>query len=206
MEAFMKMKIMSALFAAATAVGFAAEPIAATTNNLPLEAKQSLINSKTDRNWFGYMRMGVTDSRPTDAKQVLPGLGLGLRYALPDGALDLSTSYTGVDAFAEDATSYFYTLPRVSYFYYTSEAKQQSFYAGAGLAYGGIKGKDDASFNGIIPSVTLGYEMNRHENWRSFVQLDVSQPAFATTTSSPFASVASASLGPIAEFSVGFGY
>ncbi len=201
----MKMKLMSALFTAATAVGFTADPIA-TTNNLPLEVKESLVNSKMDRNWFGYLRMGPSNSRPTDIKQVLPGLGLGLRYALPVGAIDLSASYTGVDAFAAEATSYFYTLPRVSYFYYATEAKQESFYAGAGLAYGGIKGTDDASFNGIIPSVTLGYEMNRHENWRSFVQLDVSQPALSTSTATPYASVASASLGPIAEFSVGFGY
>ncbi len=201
----MKMKLMTALFTAATAVGFAAEPIA-TTNDLPLEVKQNLVDGKMDRNWFGYMRMGIAESRPTDAAQVLPGLGLGVRYALPVGALDLSASYTGVDAFAEEATSYFYTLPRLSYLYYMTPTKQTSFFGGAGLAYGGLKGKGDASFSGIVPSVSVGYEMNRLENWRSFVQLDVSQPAFATLAERPFAKVASASLGPIVEFSLGFGY
>lgn len=201
----MKMKLMSALFTAASAVGFAADPIAAT-NDLPLEVKQNLVDSKMERNWFGYMRMGLADSRPTDVKQVLPGLGLGLRYALPVGAIDISASYTGVEAFQDEANTYFYTLPRVSYFYYATPAKQQSFYAGAGLAYGGLKGDNDASFTGIVPSATLGYEMNRHENWRSFVQLDVSQPAVATSTTNPYTKLASADLGPIAEFSVGFGY
>ena len=205
MEVFMKTKLITALLTAATTLGFAADPIV-TTNDLPTEVKQSLQDSKMDRNWFGYMRLGMADSRPTDAKQVLPGLGLGVRYDLPVGAIDVSASYTGVDAFAEESKTYFYTLPRVSYFYYATPAKQQSFYGGAGLAFGGLKTTDAVTFSGLIPSVSLGYEMNRHENWRSFIQLDVSQPAFATSKDRPFMSLASIDLGPVAEFSVGFGY
>lgn len=200
----MKMKLITALLTTATAVTLSADPIAAT-NDLPLEVKQILVDSKMERNWFGYMRLNVTDSRP-DAKQVLPGAGLGLRYDLPVGAIDVSASYTGMDAFREEVTTYFYTLPRVSYFYYATPAKQQSFYGGAGLAFGGMKTTDAVTFTGLIPSVSLGYEMNRHENWRSFVQLDVSQPAFATSTGKPFMSLASIDLGPVAEFAVGFGY
>jgi len=238
----MKMKLMTALFTTAIAVGFAADPIAAT-NDLPLEVKQTLAGSKMERTWFGYMRMGLTDSRPSDAKNVLPGLGLGIRYDLPVGAIDVSASYTGTDAFSKEPSTYFYTVPRISWFYYATPAKQQSFYGGAGLAFGGVKtkvtpvstdvtpafadvdaapvadapaaaeatvatldGLSNDKFMGLIPSVTLGYEMNRHENWRSFIQLDVSQPAFVTMKDHTFMELADAKFGPVAEFCVGFGY
>lgn len=200
----MKMKLMSVFLTAASAI-FAQEQMP-TTRELPLEVKKSLVDSQTNSSWFGYMRLGVSDSRPNEMKSVLPGLGLGCRFGLPVGALDLSASYTGYDVQAKE--SYFYTLPRLSYLMYLSPKKEQSFYAGAGLAYGGMKNKDAATFNGIIPNVSLGYEMNRLQNWHSFIQLDVSQPALTTTLEKgkSFMQVASAKLGPIAECSVGFGY
>jgi hypothetical protein len=198
----MKTKLMTVFLTAASAI-FAQEQMP-TTRELPLEVKKSLVDSQTNSPWFGYMRLGVSDSRPNDMKNVLPGLGLGCRFGLPVGALDLSASYTGNDVRADG--SYFYTLPRLSYLMYLSPKKEQSFYAGAGLAYGGLQNEDAKTFNGIIPSISLGYEMNRLQNWRSFIQLDVSQPALSTTTEKPFMHVASATLGPIAECSVGFGY
>lgn len=199
----MKKKLMSVFLTAASAI-FAQEQMP-TTRELPLEVKKSLVDSQTNSSWFGYMRLGVSDSRPNDnMKSVLPGLGLGCRYGLPVGSLDLSASYTGNDVNADK--TYFYTLPRLSYLMYLSPKKEQSFYAGAGLAYGGMKNNDASTFSGIIPSVSLGYEMNRLQNWHSFIQLDVSQPALSTAKEKPFMQVASAKLGPVAECSVGFGY
>jgi hypothetical protein len=200
----MKMKLMSVFLTAASAI-FAQEQMP-TTRELPLEVKKSLVDSQTNSNWFGYMRLGVSDSRPNEMTSVQPGLGLGCRFGLPVGALDLSASYMGNDVKAEK--SYFYTLPRVSYLMYLSPKKEQSLYAGAGLAFGGLKTNDAQKFDGIIPSVSVGYEMNRQQNWHSFFQIDVSQPALATSLEKgkSFMEVASASLGPIAECSVGFGY
>jgi hypothetical protein len=198
----MKMKLMTVCLTAASAI-FAQEQMP-TTRELPLEVKKSLADSQTNRSWFGYMRLGVSDARPNEMQNVLPGLGLGFRFGLPVGALDLSASYTGKDVRADG--SYFYTLPRLSYLMYLSPKKEQSFYAGAGLAYSAMKTVDQQTFNGITPSVSVGYEMNRLQNWRSFIQLDVSQPALVTSYEKPFMQVASASLGPVAECSVGFGY
>ena len=199
----MKTKLMTVFLTAASAI-FAQEQMP-TTRELPLEVKKSLVDSQTDSAWFGYMRLGVSDSRANDnMKSVFPGLGLGCRYGLSFGALDLSASYTG--NYVNSADTYFFTLPRLSYLMYLTPKKEQSFYAGAGLAYGGMKTKDATTFYGIIPSVSVGYEMNRQQNWHSFIQLDVSQPALSTNYEKPFMHVASASLGPIAECSVGFGY
>ncbi len=199
----MKKKLMTVFLTAASAI-FAQEQMP-TTRDLPLEVKKSLVDSQTNNFWFGYMRLGVSDSRPNDnMKSVLPGLGLGCRYGLPFGALDLSASYTGNHV--NSAETYFYTLPRLSYLMYLSPKKEQSFYAGAGLAYAGMKTKNADTFNGIAPSVSVGYEMNRLQNWHSFIQLDVSQPAFSTSKDKSFFELASAKLGPVAECSVGFGY
>jgi hypothetical protein len=198
----MKTKLMTLFVTAASAI-FASEQMP-TTQELPLEVKKSLVDTKLNNNWFGYMRLGLSDSRPNKIASVLPGLGLGCRYGLSFGALDLSASYMG-DDFKADGT-YFYTLPRLSYLMYSSPKKDQSFYAGAGLAYGGMRNKDATTFNGIIPSVSVGYEMNRQQSWHSFIQVDFSQPAFATHSEKPYMQVASAKLGPIAECSVGFGY
>ncbi len=198
----MKTKLVTMFLTAASAI-FASEQMP-TTKELPLEVKKNLVDANLNSSWFSYMRLGVSDARPNEITRVLPGLGLGCRFGLPVGALDISASYTGTDVAAKGR--YFYTAPRISYFLYASPKKEQSFYAGPGLAYGGMKTLDDATFNGIIPSLSVGYEMNRLQKWRSFIQVDVSQPAFSTTTTKPFMHVASASLGPIAECSVGFGY
>jgi hypothetical protein len=197
----MKTKLMTLFVTAASAI-FASEQMP-TTQELPLEIKKSLVPAQTSSDWFGYMRLGVSDSRPNEMTAVLPGLGLGCRFGLPVGALDLSASYTGNDVKAEN--TYFYTVPRLSYLLYLSPHKAQSLYAGAGLAFGGVKNKDATTFDGIIPSVSAGYEMNRLQNWRSFIQVDVSQPALSTAKGT-FMNVASAALGPIVECSVGFGY
>ncbi len=196
---------MFAILTAVSSFGFASEPLA--TTELPLEVKQSLVNVKSVRNWFGYMRMGPSSRPVGDAANVLPALGLGWRYSIASSAIDISASYTGVDAFASNKESYSFTLPRVSYLYYFSpESKAQSFYMGAGLAYGGSK-TDAMAFNGLIPSLSAGYEMNRHQNWRSFMQLDVSHPTFATTLDKPFVHMANMNFSAItAEFSVGLGY
>lgn len=200
----MKTKLVTVFLAAASAI-FAVDSL--PTTQFPLEVKKSL-NDTTTRNWFGYMRLGASNARPNELERVTPDLAVGCRFGLPVGALDLSASYTGTDVGAKGR--YFYTAPRVSYFLYSSPKKDASFYAGPGIAFGGMQCgvslMNMTTFTGIIPSLSAGYEMNRHHNWRSFFQIDVSQPAFKTSKDKPYMKVASRDLGPIAECSVGFGY
>jgi hypothetical protein len=197
----MKTKFVT-LFLTAASVIFAAEPMP-TTKELPLQVKRSPVAIEHS-NWFSYLRLSASDARPNEMGRVTPGVGLGFRFGLPIGALDVSASYNGTDVQAKGR--YFYNAPRVAYFLYSSPQKDQSFYAGPGVAFGGMKTLDATTFTGIIPSLSVGYEMNRHQNWRSFLQVDVSQPAFTTAKKKPFMEVASAKLGPIAEASIGFGF
>jgi len=78
-------------------------------------------------------------------------------------------------------------------------ASDQTVYGGLGLAWGGLTTKDDRNFQGIVGSATLGAEFFRKATFRTFAELNVSQPALARTVSTKFP-------GPIAEFSIGAGF
>ncbi len=200
----MKKTMTTAILTLAAALGFADEQPAGalplSANDLPREKK--ILAAETASNpSFTYFRMGVTDSYPADSVQVVPGLGLGYRMAAGDGAVDVSANYTR----ANKDGAYFYTLPKAAYLHYLTPQKNQSLYAGAGLAYGGLKSKDGTTFKGIVPNVAVGFEMNRKANFHSFVQLDVSQPALAVDSKS-ILKLPETSPGPIAELSFGAGF
>ena len=222
----MKTKFATAILTAASLTGFAAELV--STNDLPLDIKSSVVDAKSNRNWFGYMKLGLGDNTRTDAERVLPNAGAGVRYALPVGAVDVSGSYSG-DAFSKEKDAYFYRAGS-SYLYYFSD-RAQSFYLGAGLNYGGLKtNKEEAkatdlvaqassdvstdaakeatvnTFQGVIPTLTVGYEANRGYNEvRPFMELAISQP-FLSLEKGSYGKLAEWTLGPVVEFSVGFGY
>jgi len=185
----MKKEITSLFLTLATAFGFAQDAIPETIPNLvQLEVTPSLpsIEAKmTPTKSFGYLRMGVSDSHlPTDGvQQMLPGLGLGYRLAAGSSAIDISASFNRRDFRSDEGKEhvFVYTLPKANYLYYITAESNNSFYAGAGMAWGGVKTRDEREFHGLIPNVALGYEMNRNAAWRSFVQLDVSQPAIAAS-------------------------
>lgn len=210
----MKSMIMTAFFAVATTFGFAAETITLTAPVSHIHG----FDVKSDYNaWRGYVRLGLSNSRPNDDfSHMFPDVGVGIRYALPVGALDVSTSYTGDYPFSKkDGKTYFYTAPRASYLLYISPEKNNSLYGGVGIAFGGLKKAHQGTFHGFIPSVSAGYEMNRGQRVSNFVQLDVSQPALATSLTSasalPTAKAAvfktvGWNLGPIVQFSAGCGF
>ncbi len=195
----MKTKLATALFSAVTALGFAQDAPAAS---FPIDKKISE-KAAASKASFGYVRMGIADSDAVNTFETLPGLGVGYRWALGNGALDMSANYTR-ELKSGDTEHYFYTAPKVSYLHYLNAASDQSFYGGLGLAWSGIKKADAANnFDGITPSASIGYEMNRHETVRTFAQLDVYQPALAITASS----ISVDNLpGPLAEVSFGLGF
>ncbi len=205
----MKKTLTTAIFTIGTVLGFAQEAIqepAINATAIPTEVKTSIpIEKKVSENEsFLYLKMSASDSQPVsdinDVKMV-PGLGLGYRLASGSSALDVSASYNYRNIRDDEGKkhTYFYTVPKANYLYYTSPAKNNSFYAGGGLAWGGMKTKDDKEFMGLIPNAAIGYEINRKSALRTFVQLDVSQPAIAATQKGNFP-------GPFAELSIGAGF
>lgn len=200
---------MIAILTLAAAAAFADEVVLVPANTDALskaivtEAKPVFKieeKAKIDRS-FGYLKMEVSDSKlSTENVKVAPGLGLGYRVVSGSSAIDISASYSGREERTEEGrkASYVYTLPKANYLYYLSGEKNYSAYAGGGLAIGGEK-KEGSEFHGLIPNVSLGLEMNRNAAWRSFVQLDVSQPAIA-------ASLRGTLPGAFAEVSAGVGF
>ncbi|MBX7066196.1 MAG: hypothetical protein K1X28_03090 [Parachlamydiales bacterium] len=206
----MKKTFTTAFLTIAAAFGFAQDVTPDVRPNLTqLEVTPALPSLKekvTPKKSFGYLRMGVSDTElnKTDI-QVLPGVGLGYRLVAGSSAIDLSASFNRRKTVSDEGReeTWHYTVPKANYLYYLSAESNNSFYAGAGLAWGGVDTRntdgDKSSFIGLIPNVALGYELNRTGTLRSFIQLDVSQPAIAAVKEGAFPKT-------FAELAVGAGF
>lgn len=166
---------------------------------LDLDIQRPIKEEKRSNSFF-YVKMGAGDSHPTNSAQVLPGIGLGYRLNGGNSAIDFSAHYTsGRGVKGDKERAYFLTFPRVSYLRYLSPKSPHSLYGGVGLAWTTLKTKDNRRFNGLTPSATVGYEITRQSRLKTFLQIDVSQPALAESSKGAFP-------GPVAEASVGFGF
>lgn len=196
----MKKTITTAILTATAALAFANEPSVKPLPDLSLDRKAPAKTEMTaSKPGFTYFRLGAADSHPTTSIQIVPGLGVGYRLKAGNGAVDLSANYSSAKGWKEESNSFFWTLPKASYVHYMNASGDQSAYGGVGLAWGGLKTKDAREFEGVIGNATLGMEFFRKSAFRTFAELNVSQPAIARTVSTTFP-------GPVAEFSIGAGF
>jgi hypothetical protein len=194
-------KTLTTLFVTTiSALGFSQEQsittnaFAGTTPHVAVPAQEMSNNVGTF-----YIKMGANESNiPTNTDTLMPELGVGYRHANEHHGMDISAEgglrETRVTADLKEA-NYSYSLPKMDYLYYVSPASNTSFYAGVGAALGGLRQqREDVTtaengvttttssvqeFHGIIPNIIVGQEFNRKGTVKSFVQLEVSQPAIA---------------------------
>lgn len=211
------------IFAAA---GFAQEKSLASAVNekraIPVDEKGA------NRNGTIYLKMSASGSElPNAGERVWPGAGLGYRTAFNHHAIDFAIEANQkevLDVANERVTNFSYTLPKVSYLYYLNPKADNSFYAGAGVAFGWRKqtsviaaqdevkdsegvvtqqavdaSNDVREFAGIVPGITAGYEMNRYGSVKTFVQLDATQPTLGYINVGKF-------FGPEVTLSAGLGF
>jgi hypothetical protein len=155
-----------------------------------------------------YIRLGGGE---TNNMHALPGLGLGVRWTRGQSAIDLSTNYS--QQMKYNTHNHFFTLPKISYLRYLSDS-DKSLYLGAGLAWGSLRkavGKETIDnetivikerFNGVIPHVSIGYELGRFQKWCSFFECTVSQPTLPIYAISSLKELP----GPFAELMIGLGF
>jgi hypothetical protein len=149
-------------------------------------------------------------------------LSIGYRIASNANALDISVSYAKSEQeFAEsdgtsvEASTEVSTFPKLSYLRYLTPTKEQSWYMGAGLAFGNVRIKSDrtseelegfvhehttAQFTGFMPNATLGMEFGRSSKWKGFAEAEISQPLL------PAVSTAETLWSPIVQLSLGAGF
>lgn len=197
----MKKGFTTAILTAIASFAFSAEQtITKTLSDLSMERQASRnIEMTAQKPGFTYFRFAAAESTPTSSVQIVPGLGVGYRMMVGAGAVDVSANYSSAKGWKGESSSFFWTLPKASYIHYLNPESNQSMYGGLGLAWGGLQTKDDRNFEGVVPSATFGMEFFRKSPFRTFTELNVSQPAIARTVSDRFP-------GPIAEFSVGAGF
>jgi hypothetical protein len=171
--------------------------------------------SSPPKQGFLYVRFAAGENDMAQAAPLAPGLGLGYRRLVGDGAADISFSGIGISEHSN--SQYFWAAPKVSYYHFLQPNATRSLYAGGGLAWGGVRVEGEAEkvtnpldgteelhstykrFTGIMPSATLGYEFNRNSSILAFTEITLTQPALAVERQGKFP-------GPMAELSVGVGF
>ena len=198
----MKKTITSMLLAAAALVNAREPTVSNTMSNFSINAPR-IMEENTPKSGFSYFRVAAADSYPTQSVksvQVVPGLGVGYRMAAGQGALDISANYSSSKGLNQTTDSFFWTLPKVTYLYYlNADNAETAYYAGAGLAWGGMETKNSRSFEGVIANATTGMEFFRKAAVRTFAEITVSQATIAS-------SMSVTRPGPSAEFSFGAGF
>lgn len=224
----MKKTLTTLFLTTAFAAGFAQEQTL-NANAFAQPTSHFQIDAQTmDRKGTIYMKMSASETElPKNDTKLMPGLGLGYRTSYGAHGIDISAEGDRReirDASQERIVNYSYTLPKVNYLFYVTPASNNSFYAGAGLAAGGMRDttvigsvdevkEEDGTvttqavaahntvqeFHGIIPNVVAGYEFNRNSSVKTFAELSVSQPALAVVREGTF-------FGPKVALNLGIGY
>lgn len=197
----MKKTLTTLFMTTVSALGFAQEE-SMTANAFAQPTSHVAVPTQKMSNKVGtfYIKMGANESNlPKNTDTLMPEVGVGYRYAQSHHGMDVSVEggLRGEHITTDlKKTNYFYSLPKVDYLYYVTPESNTSFYAGMGAALGGLRQeKEDVvtedgvtttttsvqEFHGIIPNVVIGQEFNRRGTVKSFVQLEVSQPAVAAS-------------------------
>lgn len=194
---FLAIALVGTVFAAPFETSAAFKP-PRVQNTAPTNSLLKLEPTKKGSIYFRAM----ADSDALEHLIVFPGYGFGYRRSFNDAGIDISINYSR-DEQGRNAT--FWTAPKVSYIYYMDPTDENSLYAGAGLAWGGIhkvygyEAEFQLHFVGLVPHVTVGYEFLRQEMIFSFTELTISQPLIASYQAGPRP-------GPVAELSIGAGF
>lgn len=185
-----KLMIMSLLSAFSV---FAADPSQSEENDhLPLYQPPIIEKEKSS---FTYVRFGAGETIQSDINRVTPGFGLGYRRFVGSGAVDISMN--GIGQNDDDYGRAFWNLPKATYLHYFNPKEEKTFYAGAGLSWGGLIRKDQF-FTGIITSATFGHEFIR-DSALGFAEINLSQAIL------PVHQVGTLPK-PVVECSVGMGF
>ncbi|MCB1113096.1 MAG: hypothetical protein H7A37_00925 [Chlamydiales bacterium] len=170
----------------------------------PLIAAQSYNNNEEvccyEKEYFNYVKLGGAELTVGQEDDLTPAVGIGRRYECGETAIDISINFST----EEHQHSYIVTVPRIMYLVYTDPAANASCYYGAGLSYLIQQSRDDEDeitrkFEGIGGELAIGLEMQRNSPFRSFIELNLSQPIVPTNKKGSYPSPSL-----MATFGVGF--
>lgn len=187
------------LLTCAAAYSFADQPIdlSATVSDLKSLPEISPPSDRVSpKKGHFYVRFTAAEGDLSHADQIVPGLGIGYRKQIGNGAADISAS--GLGLHEDKSYRWLWTFPKASYLYYFQPNAQRSAYAGCGIAWGGINERH-RDFVGLIPSVVGGFEYAHNNSFLGFAEMTVSQPTISVYKTGSFP-------GTCVEISTGFGF
>ncbi len=146
--------------------------------------------AEADTLWYARLGYGLTNGGGSSAAG--PAFGFGYRYELDALGIDLSFINLALatskqrDAYGSqnDETNVSGSWIRLLAYYFAGGKASSSFYAGAGLSWGGAAVTDGAvvySGSGMQGEVSLGFEVLRSSTIRLFVQADGTFPFWKAT-------------------------
>jgi hypothetical protein len=141
-----------------------------------------------DSLWYARLGYGLTTGG--GSAKAGPGFGFGYRYELDTLGIDLSFLNLAMsetdrrDGSGETDTNVSGSWVRLLAYDYPSSTASSSFYAGAGLSWGGASVQDgpvEYSGSGLQGELSVGYELLRASTIRLFVQADATLPFWRAT-------------------------
>lgn len=126
-----------------------------------------------------YVKLGATHP-PGDSSGILPSIGLGVRFQRDYYGFDLSANLGSI-FFVNDAS-----LKGIFLFYPRSEKRHQLYFGvGPGVGYhltsvpmGAPFGGATTEYGNVTLEGVIGYEFRHARHFKTFIQLELSQPAF----------------------------
>jgi hypothetical protein len=161
----------------------------------------SIVDIKSEeitRSSLYYIKFGVCDP-PSDRPMILPNFGVGARFQRDYYGLDLSINTSSIVLIN-------YASIKGLFLYYPYPEKKNQFYIGVGPGVGyhlsaGLWGSSSTKTSGSLEAL-IGYEFRHAEYFKTFVQLEFSQP-FCSFSSSHYSSN---KYNPGIAFTLGMGF
>lgn len=126
-----------------------------------------------------YLKIGGCFANVGQHGAFMPVVSYGRRYEALDYGVDYSINAGYAKGFADNNRSVvYYTLPKVLCLYFTAPFSSCSPYIGAGASWMGLINNrcDKQIFHGVAAEASIGFEIQRTCQMRTFVQADVTQP------------------------------
>lgn len=133
--------------------------------------------SDVKRSSLCYVKLGITHP-PEDSSDILPGFGMGTRFQKGHYGLDLSANLSSM-VFIN------YASLKGTFLFYPQPEKRHQLYFGLGYGIGyhlslvpmcGPFGNTSSEYRHITLEGVLGYEFRHSRHFKTFVQVEFSQP------------------------------
>lgn len=153
------------------------QPLKISRRRSRFRKKQQQALAEKPKSTLFYVQLSASEGDLTSIKALHPGVGLGVRHMVLQGALDISAEGLGVRQ--SDGSEFHWSFPKIAYLYYFQKEGPTSLYLGPAISWGGVsKTNEDGwpDFVGIFTGVHAGCDFSVGENFLGFTEFRLNIP------------------------------